>query len=93
MPNVDAALNLGEIAEERKNADEAVRQYAVAFLLAGQDLLIKTAGVEKNCGSGMGNLFGRNAHPTQGLGDVLLTSVPVSQSVGQSRQSGSSCPQ
>src|SRR5258708_15217053 len=37
LPNVEAALNLGEIAEENKNADEAVRQYAVAFLLAGQD--------------------------------------------------------
>src|SRR5260370_42275789 len=72
LANVEAALNLGEIAEENKNADEAVRQYAVAFLLAGQD-------PEDNSVSRdalrleMGNLW-RHAHDSNaGLGDLLLT--------------------
>ncbi len=33
QPSAEAALNLGEIAEEQKHADEAVRQYALAFIL------------------------------------------------------------
>ena len=37
IPNADAALALGEIAEEEKDADEAVRQYAAAFMLSGQE--------------------------------------------------------
>ncbi len=37
MPNSEAALTLGEIAEEDKHADEAIRQYATAFALAGQE--------------------------------------------------------
>ena len=37
LPNAEAALTLGEIAEEEKHADEAIRQYATAFILAGQE--------------------------------------------------------
>jgi tetratricopeptide (TPR) repeat protein/thioredoxin-related protein len=36
LPNANAAISLGEIAEQQKNADEAVRQYAMAFVLTGQ---------------------------------------------------------
>ena len=34
LPNAEAAVTLGEIAEENKHADEAIRQYATAFMLA-----------------------------------------------------------
>ena len=37
LPNAEAALTLGEIAEENKHADEAIRQYATAFILASQE--------------------------------------------------------
>ena len=37
MPGAEGALDLGEIAEEQKHPDEALRQYAAAFFLAGLD--------------------------------------------------------
>ncbi len=37
QPNAEAALSLGEIAEEEKHSDEAIRQYAMAFMLTGQE--------------------------------------------------------
>src|SRR5580704_11391550 len=37
MPNAEAALTLGEIAEEGKHADEAIRQYATAFILSSEE--------------------------------------------------------
>jgi len=82
LPNVEAALNLGEIAEENKNADEAVRQYAVAFLLAGQD-------PEDNSVSRdalrleMGNLWRRAHDSNAGLGDVLLTSYDKARALAK----------
>jgi len=75
FPNSEAALTLGEIAEENKHSDEAIRQYATAFNLAGQaqpdnegpsldrDLLRMR----------MGNLW-RFTHDTNaGLGDIVLS--------------------
>jgi thiol-disulfide isomerase/thioredoxin len=75
LPNAEAALTLGEIAEENKRADEAVRQYATAFMLASQepadangpamdlDLLRMR----------MGNLWRFTHDSSVGLGDVLLS--------------------
>jgi thiol-disulfide isomerase/thioredoxin len=75
LPNPEAALTLGEIAEENKHADEAVRQYATAFMLASQepadangpsmdlDLLRMR----------MGNLWRFTHDSSAGLGDVLLS--------------------
>jgi thiol-disulfide isomerase/thioredoxin len=73
LPNVEAAVNLGEIAEESENADEAVRQYAVAFLLAGQDPdenLVSREGLRMK----MGNLWRATHDSNAGLGDILLNS-------------------
>jgi thiol-disulfide isomerase/thioredoxin len=73
LPNVEAAMNLGEIAEESKNADEAIRQYAVAFLLIGQDPdenTVSREGLRRE----MGNLWRATHDSNVGLGDVLLNS-------------------
>jgi len=37
VPTAGVSLNMGEIAEEHKQAEEAIRQYATAFVLAGQE--------------------------------------------------------
>jgi thiol-disulfide isomerase/thioredoxin len=82
LPNVAAALNLGEIAEERKNADEAVRQYAVAFLLTGQDPDENTVSREA-LRLEMGNLWRRTHASDAGLGDVLLTSYDKARALAK----------
>ncbi|HWF14182.1 MAG TPA: thioredoxin-like domain-containing protein [Candidatus Acidoferrales bacterium] len=81
LPNAEAALTLGEIAEEEKQSDEAIRQYASAFMLAGQ---------EQSDSNGppmdremlrlrMGNLW-RYTHPsTAGLGDIMLSAYDRSR--------------
>jgi thiol-disulfide isomerase/thioredoxin len=71
LPNVEAALNLGEIAEERKNVDEAVRQYAVAYLLAGQDPDENTVSRE-GLRLEMENIWRRAHDSNTGLGDLML---------------------
>jgi thiol-disulfide isomerase/thioredoxin len=75
LPNAEAALTLGEIAEEDKHSDEAIREYATAFMLAS---------LEQTDASGpamdremlrlrMGNLW-HYTHPSAtGLGDILLS--------------------
>jgi thiol-disulfide isomerase/thioredoxin len=82
LPNVEAAVNLGEIAEENKNADEAVRQYAVAFLLAGQDPdenMVNREGLRLQ----MGNLW-RSTHDSNvGLGDILLNSYDKTRALAK----------
>jgi thiol-disulfide isomerase/thioredoxin len=82
LPNMEAALNLGEIAEEHKNADEAVRQYAVAFLLAGQDPEENTVSREA-LRLQMGNLWRRTHDSNAGLGDVLLTSYDKARALAR----------
>jgi thiol-disulfide isomerase/thioredoxin len=82
LPNVEAALNLGEIAEERKNADEAVRQYAVAFLLAGQDPEENTVSREA-LRLEMGNLWRRSHDSNAGLGDILLASYDKARALAK----------
>jgi thiol-disulfide isomerase/thioredoxin len=81
MPNAEAALTLGEIAEEGKHSDEAIRQYATAFMLAGH---------EQSDSNGpsldremlrlrMGNLW-HYSHPTSsGLGDILLSAYDTNR--------------
>jgi thiol-disulfide isomerase/thioredoxin len=65
-------VNLGEIAEEQNKADEAVRQYAIAFLLVGQDPDENTVG-RNALRLEMGNLWRRTHDSNAGLGDVLLS--------------------
>jgi thiol-disulfide isomerase/thioredoxin len=74
LPNVEAALNLGEIAEERKDAEEAVRQYAVAFMLAGQQDPDENTVSREALRLEMGNLWRQSHDSNAGLGDVLLAS-------------------
>src|ERR1700737_857531 len=82
LPNVEAALNLGEIAEERKNADEAVRQYAIAFLLAGQDPEEHTVSREA-LRLEMGNLWRRTHDSNAGLGEVMLSSYDKARALAK----------
>jgi tetratricopeptide (TPR) repeat protein len=82
LPNVEAAVNLGEIAEESKNADEAVRQYAVAFLLAGQDPdenAVRREGLRLE----MGNLWRTTHDSNVGLGDILLNSYDKARALAK----------
>src|ERR1019366_3569837 len=71
-PNAVAALNLGEIAEEEKRADEAVRQYAVAFLLSDQ-VQEENAVNRDSLRLKMGNLWRLTHDSNAGLGDIWLT--------------------
>ena len=82
LPNVEAALNLGEIAEEGKNADEAVRQYAAAFLLTGQDPN-ENAVSREGLRLEMGNLWRTTHDSNVGLGDVLLTSYDKARALAK----------
>jgi thiol-disulfide isomerase/thioredoxin len=75
LPNAEAALTLGEIAEEDKHADEAIREYATAFMLAGQEQADASEPVmdREMLRLRMGNLW-RYTHPSAtGLGDILLS--------------------
>jgi thiol-disulfide isomerase/thioredoxin len=80
LPNVEAAVNLGEIAEESKNADEAVRQYAVAFLLAGQDPDENPVSRE-DLRLQMGNLWRATHSSNAGLGDIVLNSYDKTRDI------------
>jgi thiol-disulfide isomerase/thioredoxin len=82
LPNVEAALNLGEIAEEGKNADEAVRQYAAAFLLTGQDPN-ENAVSREGLRLEIGNLWRTTHDSNVGLGDVLLTSYDKARALAK----------
>jgi thiol-disulfide isomerase/thioredoxin len=82
LPNVEAALNLGEIAEERKNVDEAVRQYAVAYLLAGQDPDENTVSRE-GLRLEMENIWRRTHDSNAGLGDVMLAAYDKARALAK----------
>jgi thiol-disulfide isomerase/thioredoxin len=75
IPNADAALTLGEIAEEEKHADEAIREYAAAFILASQDQP-DSEGPPLDRDSlrlRMGNLWRFTHDSNTGLGDIVLS--------------------
>ena len=85
LPNSEAALTLGEIAEENKHSDEAIRQYATAFALAGQ---------EQPDASGpaldrdllrmrMGNLWRFTHDSSAGLGDIMLSAYDRSRALAK----------
>jgi thiol-disulfide isomerase/thioredoxin len=82
VPNANAALNLGEMAEERRQADEAVRQYAAAFLMAGQDP--DEDPVNRNSlRLKMENLWMLTHDSDAGLGDILLTAYDKAQTLAK----------
>ncbi len=75
QPNADAALTLGEIAEENKRSDEAIKQYAAAFAIASQgspDSNGPTLDLDM-LRSRMGNLWRFTHDSNAGLGDLLLS--------------------
>jgi thiol-disulfide isomerase/thioredoxin len=81
LPNAEAALTLGEIAEEDKHADEAVRQYATAFMLASQEPA-DANGPSMDLDSlrlRMGNLWRFSHDSNAGLGDVMLSAYDRSR--------------
>jgi thiol-disulfide isomerase/thioredoxin/tetratricopeptide (TPR) repeat protein len=83
VPSVEAALNLGEIAEERKNVDEAVRQYATAFMLAGTQGPDETAVSRDSLRLEMENIWRRTHDSNVGLGDILLGSYDKTRAIAK----------
>ncbi len=85
FPNAEAALTLGEIAEENKHSDEAIRQYATAFNLASQ-------AQPENEGPSldrdmlrlrMGNLWRFTHDSNAGLGDIVLSAYDRSRDLAK----------
>ena len=85
VPNADAALSLGEIAEEEKRADEAIRQYATAFMLAGQDQPDAEASPlnRESLRLRIGNLWKFTHTSNTGLGDILLSAYDHSRDLSK----------
>ena len=88
LPNAEAAQTLGEIAEENKHADEAVRQYAMAFILAGQEQADASgASVDlDSLRSQMGNLWRFSHDSTTGLGDIVLSAYDHSRETARAEK-------
>ncbi len=74
LPTAEAAMSLGEIAEEDKHADEALRQYATAFVLSAQEPADSgsTPLDRQSLRLRMGNLWRFTHDSNAGLGDLLL---------------------
>jgi thiol-disulfide isomerase/thioredoxin/Flp pilus assembly protein TadD len=85
QPSADAAMNLGEIAEQEKRTDEAIRQYAFAFILAGEDP--DTAALNQNAMRlRMGNLWRFTHTSNAGLGDILLGAFDKNKEISKTEQ-------
>jgi len=88
LPNAEAALTLGEIAEEDKHADEAVRQYATAFMLASQEPA-DANGPSMDLDSlrlRMGNLWRFSHESNAGLGDIMLSAYDRSRDAAKAEK-------
>jgi thiol-disulfide isomerase/thioredoxin len=88
LPNAEAALTLGEIAEEGKHADEAVRQYATAFMLASQEPA-DANGPSMDLDSlrlRMGNLWRFSHESNAGLGDIMLSAYDHSRDAAKAEK-------
>jgi thiol-disulfide isomerase/thioredoxin len=88
LANAEAALTLGEIAEENKRADEAIRQYATSFILASQEQLEANGSpVDLDMlRSRMGNLWRFTHDSNAGLGDVLLAAYDRSRDMAKAEK-------
>jgi thiol-disulfide isomerase/thioredoxin/predicted negative regulator of RcsB-dependent stress response len=85
QPTADAALTLGEIAEEQKHADEAIRQYSTAFALAAQappDASTQPMDLDM-LRLRIGNLWRFTHSSNAGLGDVMLSAFDHSRDVAK----------
>ena len=85
LPNPEAALTLGEIAEENKHSDEAIRQYATAFALAGQEQPDAQAPpLDRDMlRLRMGNLWRFTHDSNAGLGDIVLSAYDRSRDMAK----------
>jgi len=72
VPSSDAAVALGEIAEQDKHTDEAVREYALALILSGQDQ-DADASARNILLHRMTNLWHFTHDSDAGLGDIFLS--------------------
>ena len=88
LPNAEAALTLGEIAEADKHADEAIRQYAMAFALSGQEQAdAQNPPLDRDLlRSRMGNLWRFTHDSTAGLGDIMLSAYDRSREVAKAEK-------
>jgi cytochrome c biogenesis protein CcmG/thiol:disulfide interchange protein DsbE len=88
QPNAEAALTLGEIAEENKHGDEAIRQYAAAFALANQEQRDDAGpSIDRDLlRQRMGNLWHFTHDSTAGLGDIMLSAYDESRETTQNDQ-------
>lgn len=85
LPNAEAALTLGEIAEENELSDEAIRQYATAFILGGREQT-DANGPSMDLESlrlRMGNLWRFTHDSNTGLGDILLSAYDRSRDIAK----------
>ena len=85
LPSAEAAVNLGEIAEEEKHADEAIRQYSAAFFLAGLDPE-DTALNQYFLRLRVGNLWRFSHDSSAGLGDLLLSAFDKNRAMAKADQ-------
>ena len=88
FPNAEAALTLGEIAEENKHSDEAIRQYATAFILASQEPA-DANGPPQNLDVlrlRMGNLWRFTHDSSAGLGDIMLSAFDRSRDLAKAEK-------
>jgi thiol-disulfide isomerase/thioredoxin len=85
LPNAEAALTLGEIAEENRHSDEAIRQYATAFILAAQEQPdANSAPMDlDSMRARMGNLWRFSHDSSAGLGDILLSAYDRSRDMAR----------
>ncbi len=85
LPNAEAALTLGEIAEEGKHTDEAIRQYAAAFILAAEEQADtnSTPMDLDSLRSRMGNLWRFTHDSSAGLGDILLSAYDRTRDIAK----------
>ncbi len=88
QPNAEAALSLGEIAEEEKHSDEAIRQYAMAFMLAGQDQPdASNPPLDREMlRLRMGNLWRFTHDSNAGLGDIVLSAYDRNRDVAKAEK-------
>ena len=82
LPSAEAAMLLGEMAEEQKHADEAIRQYAAAFFLAGLDPDDNSVNRDA-LRMKMGNLWQFTHDSSAGLGDVLLSAYDKNRAMAK----------
>ncbi|HWX39086.1 MAG TPA: TlpA disulfide reductase family protein [Candidatus Sulfotelmatobacter sp.] len=85
LPSAEAALTLGEIAEEGKHSDEAIRQYATAFALASDDQREENATPTDRDALRLriGNLWHFTHDSTAGLGDLMLSAYDETRAAAQ----------